>query len=652
MTRPASAPGTAPGDGPSAAGEGGVTALDLLVIGGLFVVATTEGLGWAGAFRFPALAAAWGVAVAALAVFLLSARAAVGRAFARAAEDARGADPLWLAVLGILLVAGVIAVAAPPTNFDSMTYHMARVAHWVQDGTVAHYFTPNGRQLHSGPFAEFVVAQLQILARGDRLANAAQWIAFAGCAAGAAAVAGRLGAGRRGRALAAVAAVTVPMAILQASSNQTDLVASCWALVVVWNVLTFMGPSPGLLRAAALGGSLGLGLLTKATLILVLAPFLLWLLLDTVRRRSGRRIGLLAVAGLLALAVNLPAAVRNVELFGAPLGPMGHMAYHRNQLLTPRGAASNVLRGAAVHLGIPVPAIRHAIEDAFVAAHGLLGVDASDPRTTLAGTRFFIPSLSADENVAGNPIHLGLAAVALPGLLAGVAAGKRFRYALALLSAALLFAAFLKWQPWISRLQLPLFALSAPAVAAWADEPSRRRWIPALGWLLAVSSLPFLFLNSERPLIRRRGLSVFGSSRTELMFANIPDVRAQFETIAAACRKGGVRSLGLVIGSNSWEYPYWALLAGREGPVREIRHLPFPEAGMEEVPAERRGRLMAMSGEGFAPDAIVRDGDGLPAWSGAEIRYRGTVYVARESAGPLRLFVRERGREPDAIRLR
>ena len=134
---------------------------------------------------------------------------------------------------------GVIAVLAPPNNWDSMTYHMPRVAHWSQNGSVAHYPTHILRQLWLGPWAEFAIMHLYLLTGGDRLANLVQWLAFAGCAVGAAVVAGELGGGRRARGLAAVACATLPMAIAQASSTQNDLVASFWLLSLGYWVLRF-----------------------------------------------------------------------------------------------------------------------------------------------------------------------------------------------------------------------------------------------------------------------------------------------------------------------------------------------------------------------------------------------------------------------------
>ena len=46
----------------------------------------------------------------------------------------------WLLLpMGVVLL--FLALLYPPNNYDSMTYHMARVAHWIQNQSIGHYPT-------------------------------------------------------------------------------------------------------------------------------------------------------------------------------------------------------------------------------------------------------------------------------------------------------------------------------------------------------------------------------------------------------------------------------------------------------------------------------------------------------------------------------
>jgi len=105
----------------------------------------------------------------------------------------------------VLLLVGLIALLAPPNTFDSMTYHMSRVAHWAHQGSVAPYPTHIVRQITAPPLAEFAILQLQLLSGGDRLANLVQFFALCGCVLNVSLIAARLRAGPRGQILAAVA---------------------------------------------------------------------------------------------------------------------------------------------------------------------------------------------------------------------------------------------------------------------------------------------------------------------------------------------------------------------------------------------------------------------------------------------------------------
>src|SRR4030095_5899533 len=76
--------------------------------------------------------------VAGIALWGLRRRPAESASTARALPLPR----LALGAVGVVLAAtGTLAFLAPPNNWDSMTYHMPRVAHWSQAGSVAHYPT-------------------------------------------------------------------------------------------------------------------------------------------------------------------------------------------------------------------------------------------------------------------------------------------------------------------------------------------------------------------------------------------------------------------------------------------------------------------------------------------------------------------------------
>ena len=62
---------------------------------------------------------------------------------------------LWLYLVNAFGMIG-LALWTTPYNWDSMTYHLSRIAHWAQNQTVAHYATNIIRQITSPMLGEFV----------------------------------------------------------------------------------------------------------------------------------------------------------------------------------------------------------------------------------------------------------------------------------------------------------------------------------------------------------------------------------------------------------------------------------------------------------------------------------------------------------------
>lgn len=69
------------------------------------------------------------------------------------------------------------------------------------------------------------------------------------------------------------------------------------------------------------------------------------------------------------------------------------------------------------------------------------------------------------------------------------------------LSGGILFCVMLRWQPWITRLQLPFFVMMGPAIGTVLAERIRRNVIIVIGVGLVLGALPSMLLNQKRPLL-------------------------------------------------------------------------------------------------------------------------------------------------------
>ena len=484
---------------------------------------------------------------------------------------------LLACVSGIIILTGLIASIAPPNTWDSMTYHMSRVMHWIQNQSVAHYPTHIQRQLHSNPWAEFAITHLQILSGGDCLANCVQWFSMLGCILGVTLIAKKIGADLRGQIFAAALVATLPMGILQASSTQTDYVLTFWFVCFVYYSILFKD-KPNWYHSIAVGATLGLAILTKAIAYIYLLPFLVWLALPTVKKLRSHFLKPALIIAIVVVVINLGHYTRNFDLYGSPLGPgqespTGEFKY-TNDVYSVSSFLSNVIRNLGLHIGTPISGVNAITEKGIYLLHRMLGVDVNDSRTTWTGTEFHVQRLSKHEDTAGNPLHLALIVISV----AVFASSKQLRksrdvvkYIVSLITAFLLFCVFLKWQPWHSRLHLPLFVMWSPVIALVVSNLEIKWFSNAILIILVVLSLPWVLQNISRPLIGKN--SILNTSRCDQYFNNRTHIKESYYKSSLLINLQQCRDIGLDLGRDDWEYPIWALLRRTTNRIPRIEHI-------------------------------------------------------------------------------
>ena len=240
--------------------------------------------------------------------------------------------------------------------------------------------------------------------------------------------------------------------------------------------------------ALFLGAAFGMALFTKATAYLF-APWPLAAIFLARADRSRRRLAagaLIAVA--VGLALNLPQYVRNYGLSGSIMGFDSAQAdgffRWRNETFGWRQTVSNILRNLSEQLGARSATWNQGVYNFVIQAHERLGIDVNDPGTTWRWSSFAPPRNANHEANTPNRWHLAIILVISCALiLRALRRRERERplYALALLCAFVAFCAYLKWQPFLARLLLPLFVLGAPlagVVGEIGGPPSGpiRRW--------------------------------------------------------------------------------------------------------------------------------------------------------------------------------
>lgn len=566
---------------------------------GATVAVLSEGLSLFGGLRLPWLALGWS------AILVLLLVGGVRRGSLSAGWSKLGAlripEDRWdrglLAGLSALVLALLmVAWIAPPNNVDSLLYHMSRVVHWIQNGSLRHYAASYHHQLFMPPWAELAILHLRVLWGSDMPVNLVQWASMVGSLVGVSAIARLLGADRRGQLVAAVFAETIPMGVLQATSTQNDFVVAFWAVSAAYLVcLSFSRPlSRG--ELILLGVSFGLGVLTKVTFFIYGAPIGGAFLLANLRRQGVRRTALAGLGlAILVGSLNLPTWVRNITTYGGPYGPsdwsqgmlaatvlLQGLSAEGDSSTDPQApnsptSSSEVAKAVGTVLIWPLNRMGQAAALNLVTPSSLLNrwlwgvLDAVPAVFDQVVSGSLQQAAWSHEDSAGNPFHLLLVVVSVALILAASRKPGGSRASLPYLVMVGLTFALLPMviqrgsSGFGIRYQLPFFILWGPLMGSAFQLPRLTKWSIVAGLVLLISGLPYLLFNNTRPIVGRppwptRVRSVFVAPADEIMFAMNPDKRDAYRQLADVVINSGCREIGLRLDSSHLEYQFWWLL--------------------------------------------------------------------------------------------
>jgi len=469
-------------------------------------------------------------------------------------------------ILALVFLQGLIN---PPNNWDSMTYHLARITAWISQQSIHHFPTHIVRQVYQPPFSEFVILHVNLLSLNDYFSNAVQFVFLIFCLIVILSLLELIGLKHQFGWIAMVLLITIPDVILQASSTQNDIVVSFFILsTVLFTIKSFKEGS--FQNYAFLGLSVGFALLTKGTAYIFLAPVLLFfavaVLIKTYKSRKYSFLLFSIAAALITIAINAGHYYRNYQMSGHILGvsEAEHSRY-ANEIMGPDIFVSNFIKNMSIHLG-PYPLSRIS-KETVIQLHKLAGLDADDPRTNFPGEIYKGASdLPTHEDTAPNPLHFLLILVAFFLIVKAlfrqdIRVNRLILYlTLIFLIQAILFSYYLKWQPWHSRLHTPVFMLSIPLICyAFKINEKYIRYLKIAVTIAFVYALMVVLFNSSRPYLSTRfttNISV-NDLRDRKMYANKLYQYEEYESISAEIKRLGFKNIGLILGREDWEYPFF-----------------------------------------------------------------------------------------------
>jgi hypothetical protein len=464
----------------------------------------------------------------------------------------------------ILTATAFIALSSVPNNSDSMSYHLPRIEHWLQNKNLSYYPTSIIRQLDSNPFAEELILALRSIIDLYPLANMVQWMSFAGCIMVTGQICRQLGGSRQSQSLAHALAATLPMGILQASSTQNDLVVAFFSATCVYFVLRVQ-KIYSLVFPAILAGVLAFH--TKGTAAIFIFGFVVVYGAQILLRRPPINFWRNSIiACLLAAGIVGGYFSRNLHQFGALTGPFSNATLTREPNW--RSMTLNAVRDVAINLYFPKAAsIRSDIVDlvSWTQRHLDISQAEDDDRYTFSSERFVLP-YPLHEDFGSNTIHtliiMGAAAIALYLALSSRKGSRQFAslssYLLATVLSMSAFFILIRWQPWIVRLQLGGFMILIPPVALLLSKIMSPKFLVFLLAVLSIQSYEFAFKNLSRPIFGN--WSVATASAEDVLFANQAGLKADYLRLVDQLAQARPKRVGLFIGGDSWEFPIWYML--------------------------------------------------------------------------------------------
>lgn len=587
----------------------------------LFLFTVTEALSVGHALRFRFLFAVWGAFdVLLLFLFAMQARK-MGSTVKSALQNVRAAGRRgWRAVREapydvILLIIGLVVLGlsliTTPHNWDSMTYHLPRIAYWAQNRSVAHYATNCIRQVSSPVLAEFVNLHVYILCRGhDWLFNLLQGMSYITCAVMVGAIAERLSCGRVCRFLAMLLFMSMPIAYAEALTTQVDNFAAVWMLFFVYRLLDYVDVKKAMrfdkitvCRVGAMGLCVAWGYLAKPSVCVGMVVFAVWLLIVCIRRKDRLR----DLAGIFFSAlpfVALPLApeiLRNFRSFGAYASPSAGAAQLVGTL-QPSYLFVNMIKNLSFNLPTRFVKNGHEIFTVFAEkAAELLSVELNAESISERGGAYMLHEAgNYGCDTAVNPMVFWLFLFCVLWAVLGFGRKKwqgccRGYFAAASVS----FAAFcmvLRWEPFVSRYMVAYLALLCPMIAAGIQmgtegkrgRPFRRGIVGVISLLcvLGAVSLSRYHFDIWKGPARTRPYGYFTARYDEM---------AVYFPLADQIKSKQYDEVGLhLLKADDFEYPFWEIVDG---------------CRLEHVLVNNETAVYA--DENFVPDCIIWFG-GLP----------------------------------------
>lgn len=512
---------------------------------------------------------------------------------------------------GMGAAALILAVVTPPYNWDSMTYHLARIAYWRQYQSVAHYATNIVRQVTSPVLAEFVNLHVYVIMDGnDVFMQILQCLSYITNSVFVYGISRKLGVKSKLCFLAAMLFMTMPIAFGEGLTTQVDHYAAMWLFFYVYILLDyldinqrFQNDSATVISTLCLSLSIGFGYLAKPSVMFAFLFFAVWLLAVSIKRKDDAGLVFkLILCSVCMLAILLaPELVRNYNTFQAFSDP----GTGKRQLIgrkNPRYVFVNFVKNLIWNLPNIYTKGTEKMERFVYRLSDFLKVDLNDAGISEDGREFAMRAAQDyNHDTAINPIVAALFIMALLFIIYKILTkrGKKTNsiarcYSLVASGSFLIFCALLRWEPFVTRYMIAYLGLLCPMIVwqiqDWLDLLKRKElYFAFLGIITFVSGVEYLGI-----LKYHKDIAQYGGQNQDRAYGYFywqPDEKySVYQEVKKYIKESDYQEIGIITGGDSYDYPLFKML---ESDVERIEHVNVSNA------------TKAYEDMSFIPDCIV-----------------------------------------------
>ncbi len=461
-------------------------------------------------------------------------------------------------IFSLLLFQGIIY---PPNNWDSLTYHMSRIMYWLGNENLNHFPTHILRHLYQPPFAEYIIMHVNVLQGNDYFSNSIQLLFLVFCLFPLNEILNVYGVGRSSKLISFLFCITTPSVLLQASTTKNDIVCAFFILTSILFLYKCYKEAT-LSNYLFLGVSIGLGMLTKGTFYLFLFPALLIFLLFLGKQMLFEKKFKPILYGLLSIFI---LSIIDIGHFSRNYDINNHILsiddvennMYSNEEMNFTFFSSNLMKNIGLHMGYPFNSI---YEDFIHDLHQEIDVSIDEPKLNFNNTKYSSPlNYETHEDLVPNTFHFLLITISSFCLLIYSFYKKEYNRIIPIIVLTmqiLIFCIYLKWQPWHTRLHIPMFIISTLMIGQFLNMIKKTIYISPLVLIMFLNFCFYFTYNSLRPIKTDLNFTKAINIKDERLlkyFSNQLPLFEDYNEIVNLMNEDKPKIVGLTL--SDWEYP-------------------------------------------------------------------------------------------------